>query len=96
MRLLAVNHSHPATPHVSGICVSAFADALARDGHRIVLITSTLNGAGAFKAADRVAREIRDHDCAGPIISLARRAGTRSWPGWERAGSRPSSANRWF
>lgn len=42
MRAIFVNHCHPDCPHVCGTRAREFAKALARQGHRIVLLTETL------------------------------------------------------
>lgn len=42
MRLVFVNHAHPETPHVSGMRLGHFADAMARRGHAVILLTASL------------------------------------------------------
>lgn len=42
MRIVAVTHCHPATPHVCATRAREFARALARRGHKVVLLTETL------------------------------------------------------
>lgn len=42
MRIVIVNHCHPDCPHVCGTRAREFAAALARLGHRVVLLTETL------------------------------------------------------
>jgi|GEM_PF-399413 len=42
MRIVIVNHCHPDCPHVCGTRAREFAAALARQGHRVVLLTETL------------------------------------------------------
>lgn len=41
MRLVFVNHCHPDTPHVCATRLREFANACARTGHRVVLLTET-------------------------------------------------------
>ena len=43
MRAVFVNHCHPDCPHVCGTRAREFAQALAHQGHRIVLLTETLH-----------------------------------------------------
>lgn len=43
MRAIFVNHCHPDCPHVCGTRAREFANALARQGHQIVLLTESLN-----------------------------------------------------
>jgi len=45
MRIVIVNHCHPETPHVCATRAREFAAALARRGHRVVLLTQNLAGA---------------------------------------------------
>lgn len=66
MRAVFVNYVHPATPHVSGMRVSSFAEALARKGHQIVLLTRSLYGTEENKSPEQVARELREHDWSRP------------------------------
>lgn len=42
MRAIFVNHCHPDCPHICGTRAREFANALARQGHRVLLLTETL------------------------------------------------------
>ncbi|WP_096700113.1 hypothetical protein [Magnetospirillum sp. 15-1] len=42
MRAVFVSHLHPETNHVGAVRVREFAQAMARRGHRIVLLTQSL------------------------------------------------------
>lgn len=43
MRLVFVNSVHPDTPHVSGMRLSQFGNAMARRGHSVILLTASLS-----------------------------------------------------
>ncbi|OFX14505.1 MAG: hypothetical protein A2516_07120 [Alphaproteobacteria bacterium RIFOXYD12_FULL_60_8] len=43
MRILLVSQCHPDMPHVCGQRTARFAEALAKNGHKVVLLTETLN-----------------------------------------------------
>lgn len=66
MRLLFVNYVHPDTPHVSGMRLRYFAEAMARRGHRVVLLTRTLGEADPVPTPDRVAETLETHDWSRP------------------------------
>jgi hypothetical protein len=66
MRAVFVNHAHPLKPHVSGMRVSSFANALARRGHQIVLLTSSLKDNGYAKQPQDLAAELAGHDWSTP------------------------------
>ena len=66
MRLVFVNYAHPDTPHVSGMRLRYFADALAKRGHKIVLITSTLADDDITLSPMEVAAELENHDWSQP------------------------------
>lgn len=66
MRAIFVNYSHPDTPHVSGMRVPRFAEAMARRGHQIVLITKTLQDNDLAKPPEQVKEELLNHDWNEP------------------------------
>ena len=66
MRAIFVNYAHPLVPHVSGLRVSQFADALARKGHQVVLLTATLQGEASSRPPDQVCLELEMHDWSRP------------------------------
>lgn len=43
MRLVFVNHLHPAAPHIAGVRLRSLAEGLAGKGHQVVLLTQSLN-----------------------------------------------------
>lgn len=67
MRLIFVNYSHPGVRHVAGTRLWSFGRSLARRGHRVVLISTTLPGeAPSFEPAD-MARVLDSHDWREPL-----------------------------
>ena len=62
MRIVLVNHCHPETPHVCATRMREFAIALAAQGHRIVLLTESLDAASATPAPATVRQELAQHD----------------------------------
>jgi len=67
MRAVFVNLSHPDTPHVSGVRVPSFACAMARRGHRIVLLTRSLDDRDPGDTPRTVAQALETHDWAAPL-----------------------------
>lgn len=61
LRVVIVNHCHPALPHVCATRAREFAGALARQGHRVVLLTSSLHPDDRPPAID-----VESHDWAQP------------------------------
>lgn len=90
MRLVFVNHCHPETPHVCALRARGFAEAMARRGHRVVLVTESLSPDDEAPTAAAVGQALRDHDWTSPYrlacpprpAPLLRRArlGDLSWP----------------
>lgn len=90
MRLVFVNHCHPETPHVCALRARGFAEAMARRGHRVVLLSETLSPDDDAPTAAEVGQALRDHDwsapyrlaCAPRPAPLLRRArlGDLPWP----------------
>lgn len=66
MRLVAVNHLHPATPHVGGLRVARFARALAGRGHQVVLLTGPLADEAPTTPA-ALAAALAGHDWHRPL-----------------------------
>ncbi|HEY2629831.1 MAG TPA: glycosyltransferase [Usitatibacter sp.] len=67
MRLVTYNHSHPLARHVSSIRLWEFARALARRGHRVVHVTSTLDGARESPPPEHLERAMKAHDWKDPF-----------------------------
>jgi hypothetical protein len=66
MRAIFVNYSHPDFPHVSSMRVRYFADTLACQGNKIVLLTKTLRNDELPKTPKQVAEELISHDWGIP------------------------------
>jgi hypothetical protein len=62
MKALFVHYVHPDTPHVSSMRIKYFAEALAKKGHQIVLLTATKNDNDQVKSPERVEKELASHD----------------------------------
>jgi hypothetical protein len=67
MRAIFVNHCHPDCPHVCGTRAREFANALARQGHQIVLLTETLHRDDAALDPAQLAAALEAHDWAQPF-----------------------------
>ena len=67
MRAIFVNHCHPDCPHVCGTRAREFANALARQGHRIVLLTETLHPDDAAMEPERLPMALVAHDWRQPF-----------------------------
>jgi hypothetical protein len=88
MSAVFINYVHPDTPHVSAMRVRYFADAMTRRGHRIILLTPTLNGQPNTVQANEVSRVVEDHDwsrtlhlsCASRGLPFDLRAGALAHP----------------
>lgn len=68
MRLVFVNHCHPDTPHVCATRVARMAEACARAGHQVVLLTETLEGRPPSSRPEQVASILADHDWSRPLL----------------------------
>jgi hypothetical protein len=68
MRVVFVNHSHPAMPHVSGQRAWRFAQELAKRGHQVILICEWREGAPPAPDADHMADLLAGHDWSQPLI----------------------------
>lgn len=67
MRLVFVNYCHPETPHVCGLRVARFAEAMAARGHRVVLVTRELDGLPAAPPAGALPDLLAGHDWTRPL-----------------------------
>lgn len=68
MNLVFVNHCHPETPHVCAVRMREFANAMAGRGHRVVLVTSTLDHQPVTGAAVDLADRLDRHDWERPCL----------------------------
>jgi glycosyltransferase involved in cell wall biosynthesis len=66
VRAVFVNYCHPQTKHVCAIRVSSFAEALARKGHQIILLTRSLDESDVPKEPEDVRQELKAHDWSAP------------------------------
>jgi hypothetical protein len=62
MRAVFVNYVHPNHPHVSSMRLRFFAEALAKKGHQIILLTATENIEDKVKSPEQVEEELSKHD----------------------------------
>ncbi len=62
LRLVFVNHCHPEMPHVCALRARGFAEAMARRGHQVVLLSETLDPGDDAIAADDLGRALSAHD----------------------------------
>ena len=67
MRAIFVNHCHPDCPHVCGTRAREFANALARQGHQIVLLTETLRRTDPAPDLASLAGALAAHDWRQPF-----------------------------
>ena len=68
MRAVFVNHCHPDMDHVCATRVATFAEILARQGHRIVVLCETLStDAEALSVSDHRAA-LASHDWTKPYV----------------------------
>ncbi|MBR9973713.1 hypothetical protein [Magnetospirillum sulfuroxidans] len=68
MRLVFVNHCHPRTPHVCATRVARMAEACARAGHQVVLLTETLGGHPARLSPGELPTALDRHDWTQPFL----------------------------
>ncbi len=66
MRAVFVNQCHPEMPHVCAVRLREFAAAMARRGHRVVLLTETL-GPGDAPSPEPLRARIKAHDWRTPL-----------------------------
>lgn len=67
MRAVFVNYIHPETQHVSGQRVSFFARSLARQGHRIVLLTKGMGFNAPGSGPTELPTQLMNHDWRVPF-----------------------------
>ena len=72
LRILIVNHCHPATPHVCATRAREFADALTRRGNAVLLATEARGDADTWESASALEDGIRDHDWSRPLVVACR------------------------
>ena len=90
LRLVFVNHCHPEMAHVCALRARSFAEAMARRGHRVVLLSETLSPDDDATTAGAFGRNLSAHDWTVPYrlacpprrAPLLRRAriGRLPWP----------------
>ncbi|MBI1318979.1 MAG: hypothetical protein GC168_08520 [Candidatus Hydrogenedens sp.] len=68
MRLVIVNHCHPDTPHVCARRAAGFAEALAAQGHRVVLLTETLAPDDPAPVMASLMASLDRHDWRTPLL----------------------------
>jgi hypothetical protein len=77
MRIVFVNHLHPACGLVGGLRLWRFAEELAKRGHRIVFITESVGGADVLQAAD-LPQLFDSHDWRLPLLVPCRASSKRA------------------
>lgn len=75
MRAVFINHCHPEMPHVCGIRLGRFAEAMAARGHEIVLLVEAYPRDADCPTPERVAAELAVHDWSAPYILPCRPKG---------------------
>ncbi len=76
-RAVFVNHCHPDAKHVSALRMKSFANALAGQGGKIVLLTETLAPADVARPVAQTAEDLNAHDWSRPFILAAPPTGTK-------------------
>ncbi|MGY6214043.1 glycosyltransferase [Methylolobus aquaticus] len=72
MKLVFVNHMHPATPHVSGMRSWFFARELVNRGHQVVQICEWREGAEPAPSPEQFAKQFQAHDWGEPLLLAVR------------------------
>ena len=67
MRLIFVNHCHPDCAHICGTRAREFANAMARAGHQVILLTETLGRDDPAMGPDGLAGALEAHDWRAPF-----------------------------
>jgi hypothetical protein len=67
LRAVFVNHCHPDTPHVCAVRAREFAEAFARRGHQVVLLTATLLPEDATEPPADLRGRLGEHDWQTPF-----------------------------
>ena len=75
MRCVFINQCHPDMPHVCGVRVGRFAEALAARGHEIVLLVEAYPKDAPCPSPERVAAEFATHDWSKPFVLPCRPVG---------------------
>jgi hypothetical protein len=89
VRVVIVNHCHPETPHVCALRAREFAAALARRGHRIVLLTETLSQDAEAELQPALSDRLAMHDWRTPLrLACAPRG--HAWLRRTRSGGFPA------
>lgn len=68
LRIVAVNHLHPRVPAIGAVRVARFAAALAERGHRVVLLTGSLEPDDPAAEPQSVAAAMAAHDWRQPFL----------------------------
>lgn len=68
LKILIVGHCHPDFPHVCALRTRGFADGLAQQGHKVVLLTGTLPGTQSIASVDNVKHNLPQEIGEGPLV----------------------------
>lgn len=68
MRLVFVNHAHPATPHVSGMRLGHFAHVMAQRGHAVILLTASLSDEQVAPSLHAALEDLAAHEKGTPLF----------------------------
>lgn len=68
MNLIFVNYCHPETPHVCGLRMARFAQAMAERGHKVVLVTRDLEGKPVAPPAAALPGLLAAHSWQQPFL----------------------------
>lgn len=68
MRAVFINQCHPRMPHVCGVRLGRFAEAMAARGHEIVLMVQAHPRDAECPSPERVAAELAAHDWSKPYV----------------------------
>ena len=67
LRLIIVNHCHPETPHVCALRARSFAEAMAKRGNRVILLSGTLCLDDVARSASELEEAMLSHDWKAPF-----------------------------
>ena len=67
MKAVFINHCHPKIEHVCGIRAGRFAETMVANGHKVVLITQSLDGEADSFPPDELADRLATHDWHQPF-----------------------------
>jgi len=93
LKILIVGHCHPEMPHVCGLRTKGFAEALARRGHEVVLLTESLPQDPLPPATDEIIERLSDFGASEALV-LGYRPQGHHWSRRARRGSFPSLLNK--